>query len=413
MTILIIGAGVIGVTSAYFLAKSGYSVTVVDRQPVAANETSFANAGLIAPGHSYTWASPKAPGILFKSLFQDGQALRLKLRPDLNMWAWGLKFLQNCTAEKTKLNTARKVRLCRYSQEVLQDLLAAEDIDIARQSGGLLYVYREKEAFIAGQNTMQILVDNGLDILPIDKDEVIRIEPAFQHSLTDFAGALYCPSDESGDANLFTRSLAKRCEEMGVNFLYKHDVKRILAQGEEIVGVETSHGVLTADKYVLSAGSYSPLLAKPLGYRLPVYPVKGYSITFPIEEGHVPPAKGGVDENNLVAWARFNDRFRLTATAEFAGYDYSHRPEDFKHMFNVAQELFPEAANYNEPQFWTGCRPMTPEGTPIISATKHNNLYVNTGHGHMGWTMSCGSAKLLASLINKTEPEISLDGMTL
>lgn len=413
MTVLIIGAGVIGVTSAYFLAKSGHKVTVIDRQPVAANETSFANAGLIAPGHSYTWASPKAPGVLLRSLFQEGQSLRLKLRPDLNMWAWGLKFLKNCTTEKVQLNTARKVRLCRYSQEILQDILVEEDIDIARQSGGLLYVYRQQQDFLAGQKNMQILIDNGLDIQPINKEEVLRIEPAFEHSLTDFAGALYCPSDESGDANLFTRSLAERCAELGVNFLYEHNVKRILSQGSKIIGVETDRGIITADKYVLAAGSYSPILAKPIGYKLPIYPVKGYSITFPIEEEHEPPAKGGVDENNLVAWARFNNRFRLTATAEFAGYDFSHRPEDFRHMFNVAKELFPRAANYNEPSFWTGCRPMTPEGTPIISATRHENFYVNTGHGHMGWTMSCGSAKLLTSLINKTESEISLDGMAL
>lgn len=413
MHTIVLGAGVVGVTTAYYLARAGRQVTVIDRQDGAANETSRANAGLIAPGHSYTWASPRAPGILWKSLFQDGQALRLKLRADPRMWSWGWKFLQQCTAERSRINTTRKLGLCLYSQQQLRALTEAESLAYDRISAGLLYVYRDAASFARGRANMGVLADNGMPMTILTPDEVIAREPALANARQHIAGAIFCPSDESGDARMFTRSMVSRCEALGVKFDFGTRIEGFDTRGRHIDTVRTSRGSISADEFVLALGSYSPIVASKLGYRLPVYPVKGYSVTFPAGEGFTPPELGGVDENNLVAWARFGDRLRFTATAEFAGYEITHRPSDFSHMMQAGRELFPNGADYAQPDYWAGLRPMTPEGTPIIGRSQHDNLYFNTGHGHMGWTMSCGSSRLLADIMQGRKPEIDMTGMTL
>lgn len=413
MKTVVLGGGIVGTTTAYFLASSGEEVTVVDRQPGVALETSFANAGLVAPGHSYTWASPRAPKIMLKSLYSEGQALRLKWHPDWRMWAWCWQFLQNCTAEKSRLNTSRKVRLCRYSQAQLQAVTTAENLAYDRISRGLLYVYRDQASFERGVANMSILAENGLPLETLDRQATIAREPALTASGDKLAGAIYCPSDESGDAHLFTKALYERCMQLGVTFQFDTAIKHLSASADRVDYVETSRGRLSADRYVLALGSFSPFVARQLGYRLPVYPVKGYSVTLPIEAGNTPPDVGGVDENNLTAWARFGNRLRFTATAEFAGFDTRHTPEDFRHMLQAARDLFPNGANYERPSYWAGLRPMTPEGTPIIGSTAHRNFYLNTGHGHMGWTMSCGTARLLTDLMQGREPELDLTGLTL
>lgn len=412
-TTLVLGAGVIGITTAYYLAKAGRQVTVVDRQPESANETSFANAGLIAPGHSYTWASPRAPKILFKSLFQDGQALRLKLSADPRMWSWAIKFLGNCNAEQSRLNTSRKLVLCRYSQEQLQALTAAEDLHYERLSQGLLYLYRDAASFATGRNNMTVLADGGMPLQILDADQVVALEPSLFHARQLIAGAIYCPSDESGDARLFTHDLTERCKRLGVKFEMNCTIQGLESSADAIQAVLTDRGRMSADEYVLALGSYAPIVARQLGYRLPIYPVKGYSVTFPSGPGYSPPNIGGVDENNLVAYARFGDRLRFTATAEFTGYETRHSPADFAHMLQAGRELFPEGADYSQPTFWAGLRPMTPEGTPIMGRSKHRNLFLNVGHGHMGWTMSCGSARIVTDLILGRVPDIDLTGMTL
>jgi len=413
MHTMVLGAGVVGVTTAYFLARSGRQVTVVDRRGDVAEETSRANAGLIAPGHSYTWASPRAPKILLKSLFVDGQALRLKLRADPAMWAWGWRFLQNCTDERSRLNTTRKLRLCRYSQSVLQALTAEQGLDYQRLSRGLLYLYRDEASFARGRANMAVLADGGMPLEILDAQAVAAREPALAEAARRIAGAIYCPSDESGDARLYTRALAAKCRELGVAFEFGRDIAALEAEADRIAGVRTDRGTLAADDYVLALGSHSPRLARPLGYRLPVYPVKGYSVTFPAGPDHRPPDVGGVDENNLVAWARFGDRLRFTATAEICGYDTGHRPDDFAHMLQAGRELFPDGADYAQPSYWAGLRPMTPEGLPILGRSRHRNLYLNTGHGHMGWTMACGTAQIVADLMAGRPPQHDLTGMTL
>jgi D-amino-acid dehydrogenase len=413
MKTIVLGGGIIGVTSAYFLAQAGDDVTVVERRPGVALETSFANAGLVAPGHSYAWASPRAPKIMLKSLFVGGQALRLKLTLDWHMWAWCWLFLQNCTEERSLLNTSRKVRLCRYSQTQLQALTAAEELTYERISRGLLYLYRDEAAFASGVAHMAILTENGLPLETLDPQAAIEKEPALAATRDKLAGAIYCPTDESGDAYLFTKALYERCVAHGVTFQFNTEILGAKASADQIERIETSQGPLTADRYVLALGAYSPFFGRKLGYRLAVYPVKGYSVTLPIESGHTPPELGGVDEKHLVAWARFGNRLRFTATAEFAGYDTRYAPADFTHMQQTARELFPNGADYSRPSYWAGLRPMTPEGTPIIGATRHRNLFINTGHGHMGWTMSCGTARVLTDIMQGRKPELDIEGLTL
>jgi D-amino-acid dehydrogenase len=413
MKSIVLGAGIAGVTTAYYLAMDGRDVTVIDRRPGVALETSFANAGLVAPGHSYTWASPRAPKILLKSLFVEGQALRLRLNADPHMWAWCWLFLRNCTAARSHENTARKVRLCRYAQLQLQQLTAREQLQYDGIRSGLLYLYRDAASFERGRSNMSILVDNGLRLETLDVAQVVAREPALEHARQAIAGAIYCPTDESGDAHQFTREMQKVCERLGVRFMFDTPISRIEAAGDAVTGVHTPAGLIAGDDYVLALGSYSPILARPLGYRLAIYPVKGYSATFPAGREHHPPQIGGVDENHLVAWARFGARLRFTATAEFAGYDTRHTPADFAPMLRAARELFPDGADYTKPSYWAGLRPMTPEGTPLIGRTRHRNLFLNTGHGHMGWTMSCGTAKLLADIMAGRTPELDLTGMTM
>lgn len=413
MKTVILGGGIVGVTTAYYLAQEGHEVVVVDRQPEVARETSFANAGLVAPGHAYTWASPRAPKILLKSLFLKGQALRLKLRFDPRMWAWGLQFLGNCTAERSRENTACKLRLCRYSQDLLQQLTVDEQLKYDLISGGALYLYRDPAAFERGVAATSVLSDGGLTLQTLTPDEVIRREPALAPARSSLAGAIFCPSDESGDAHLFSRQLAQRCEQLGVQFLMDRKIVSWENDADRISAIRTDKGSIGGDRFVLALGSYSPLLASQLGYRLPVYPVKGYSVTLPVRPGDEPPTLGGVDEHHLVAWARFGQRLRFTATAEFAGYDTEHTPRDFEDMLRVARQLFPRGADYDSPSYWSCLRPMTPAGAPILGATRHRNLFLNTGHGHMGWTMACGTARIVTDVLCGREPQHSLEGLTL
>lgn len=414
MRVAVLGAGVIGVTTAYELAKDGHEVTVIERLPEAAAETSFGNAGLIAPGHAYTWASPKAPKILIKSLFDRSQALIFRPSLDPRLWAWSWQFLQNCTAERARLNTKRKVRLCLYSLGELQRIAAETGIDYHARKGGLLYLYRSPASFERGVANTKILVEEGLALRPISAEDAARIDPALDGVKGKFAGAIHCPSEESGDCRVFTQGLARHAAERhGVRFDYGTEIQGFETAGDRVTAIRTAKGRVEADAAILCLGVFSPSLAKELGVSLPIYPIKGYSATLPIEGRNNPPSLGGVDEDNLVAYARFGDRLRVTATAEFAGFDKSHRPANFTHMMGVIRELFPDGANYTAPSYWAGLRPMTPEGTPIFGRGKFKNMYFNTGHGHIGWTMSAGSARIAADLLAGKAPAIDLAGMAL
>lgn len=413
MRVAVLGAGVAGITTAYELARDGHEVTVIERLPEAAAETSFANAGLIAPGHAYTWSSPKAPRILLRSLVDDSQALRFRPSLDPRLWSWSWKFLMNCTAEKASINTKRKVRLCLYSQDRLKGIVAETGVDYHGLEGGLLYLYRKPESFARGSANTRILSEEGLELRAISPEEAARIDPALAAVKDKFAGAVYCPSDGSGDARVFTQNLALYCaEKLGVTYRFDTEVKAFEATGGRIDRVVTSKGTIAADEFVLCLGVFAPDFARRLGVSLPIYPIKGYSVTMPVEASSVPPTVGGVDEDNLVAYARFGDRMRVTATAEFAGFDKSHKPDDFRHMLSAIRDIFPNGADYAKPQYWAGLRPMTPEGTPIFGrGGRFSNMVFNVGHGHMGWTMSAGSARITADIVKRASPSFDIQGM--
>lgn len=413
MRVVVLGAGIVGVTTAWYLAGDGHEVVVVERQAAAARETSFANAGLIAPGHVYSWASPRAPMILLRSLWEADTALRFRLKADPRMWAWSLRFLANCTAARNRANTLRKLSLCLYSQKLLGELAREAAIEFDHVPGGLLYLYRDPAHLQAGVANMAMLKDNGLPLEAIDGERVAALEPELARAKGKFAGAIYAASDESGDCQKFTDGLATVAARRGVEFRFGCEITRIEAAGDRIAGVETSQGRFEADAYVMALGSYSPILARPLRLRLPVYPVKGYSLTLPIRDQAKAPRLGGVDEANLVAYARLGDKLRLTATADFAGYDTDADPKNFAGMLRVAQDLFPEAADYDRPRYWACLRPMTPDGPPILGRCRIANLHLNTGQGHMGWTMAAGSSRIVADIIAGRPPALDTAGLTI
>jgi D-amino-acid dehydrogenase len=412
MRVLVMGGGIVGVTTAYQLLQDGHEVVLLERREGVALETSWGNAGMIAPGHSFAWSSPQAPMILLKSLFAKNQALRFRPSADPRLWTWSLLFLRQCTEERARTNTLRKHRLCLYSQRVLHDTVAAADLAYDRISRGILYFHRSQESLEKGVAHMQILADDGQEIRVLDRAQVVALEPSLAAAKERIAGGIYCPTDETGDCNKFAAALAAACERRGAEFRCGTAVLGFETDGDRIAGVQTSQGDVRADIYVMCLGNESPVLARRLGIKPPIYPIKGYSLTIPVGNHGHPPTIGAVDENNLVAISRFGDRIRVTATAEFAGYDTRHTARDFDFMLGVAKELYPDGADYDRAQQWAGLRPMTPEGTPIIGPSRYRNLYFNTGQGHMGWTMSHGSARITADLIAGKTPAIPLDGMT-
>ena len=404
MRVVILGAGLMGVTSAWYLAEAGHEVTVIDRREGVARETSFANAGLVAPGHVYSWASPRAPKMLLRSLWRSDTALRFRLRLDPRLWAWGLRFLANCTAERNRANTLVKLRLCMYSRDALVALRQQTGIAYDEISAGNLYLYRDRAHYETGLANMRLLIDNGLPLEALDIDGIVAREPKLAHAKDKLAGAIVSPTDESGDAYLFTSRLAELCAARGVKFQFNTTIAGIERDGDRMTGVATSGGRVVGDRYVLALGSFSPLVSRGLG--LPIYPVKGYSVTIPTEGFDGAPTTGGVDEGNLVAFCPMGNRLRLTATADFAGYSTDYEASDFAVMLRSARELFPNAGAWDKPSYGACLRPMTPEGAPIIGPSKLSNLWLNTGQGHMGWTMACGSSRLLTDLMTGRKPDL-------
>jgi D-amino-acid dehydrogenase len=406
MRILIMGGGVVGVTTAYQLLKDGHEVVLLERQDSVARETSWGNAGMIAPGHSFVWSSPSAPWILLKSLFRKDQALRFRFSTDPRLYIWSLRFLAECTDAKARRNTLRKHRIAQYSQRVLHEVIADEPLDYDRNARGILYFYRDVSALEAGVAHMQILADDGQEIRVLDPAQVRELEPALQG---DIAGAIYCPTDETGDSHKFTRALADRCAAMGAELHTGTTIDAIDAASDRVNAVRANGTAFTADAYVMALGSYSPIMARRIGVDLPIYPIKGYSMTIPVGNHQAPPTIGTIDEANLVAISRFGDRVRVTATAEFAGYDTRHQPGDFAFMRSVVQQLYPDGADYHRAEMWAGLRPMTPDNLPVLGRKKHRNLWFNTGHGHIGWTMSHGTARITADLIAGRTPAVPVE----
>jgi len=414
MKTLVLGGGVVGVTTAYFLARAGHEVTLLEEKPALGLEATGGNAGIIAPGHSFAWASPRAPQMLWQSLRGAETAIRLRLGADPELYAWGLRFLRECTSARARRNTLVKLRLCQYSQAVMKDIVRTEGVAYHEVSHGALYLHRDPRELEAGIKKMALLAEHGQKQEILDAAGLARLDPVFEPVKSKLAGAIRDLGDGSGDSRVFSEELMRIARDKhGASVRLGTRVTALRADGDRIDGVVTSDGVLTADTYVLALGVGSARVARTAGVRLPIYPAKGYSSTFPLKPGGLAPTVPGVDEKWLVGWSRLGDRLRLTSTAEFTGYDWGWTPRDFNNIRTLARDLFPDAADYERGEYRACLRPMTPDGPPILGLARHRNLFLNSGHGHMGWTMACGTARIVADLMTGRMPELDLAGLTL
>lgn len=413
MKIIVLGSGVIGVTAAYYLNRAGHEVTVVDRQPAAAMETSFANAGEISPGYAAPWAAPGVPLQAIRWLLMRHGPLVVRPKADARMWSWIAMMLRNCTAARYAINKRRMVRLAEYSRDCLRALRQETGIRYEERTLGTLQVLRTQRQVDAVAADIEVLRQYGVAYELLDRDGCARAEPALAMVREKLAGGLRLPGDETGDCHLFTQGLARLAGGQGVRFLHDVAIEALQVSGDRVESVVTSSGRLAAEAYVVALGSYSPLLLRPLGIRLPVYPVKGYSITVPITDADAAPVSTVMDENYKVAITRLGDRVRVGGTAELAGYDLTLRPSRRAALEFVVNDLFPRAGDTRQASFWCGLRPMTPDGTPVLGPTPLRNLYLNTGHGTLGWTMACGSGRVLADLLSGRKPEIETADLAL
>ena len=413
MRVLVLGSGVIGVTSAYYLALKGFEVTVIDRQPAVGLETSFANAGQISPGYAAPWAGPDVPLKALKWLFQRHAPLSLK--PDFSVWQlqWIAQFLGNCSTTRYDLNKSRMVRLAEYSRDCLRSLRANTGIHYEERCRGTLQVFRTHKQLAAEAKDIAVLSRMGVPFEHLDPMGCVRIEPALAHVQDQLLGGLYLPGDETGDCQLFTSQLAAKAQTLGVQFIQGASIQHLITQHNQLQGVEIeSHAgveTLKADHYVVALGSYSRPLTQSLGLSLPVYPVKGYSLTIPITNSDAAPVSTVMDETYKVAITRFDQRIRVGGMAELAGFDLRLNPRRRATLEMVFNGLFPHAGDASQALFWTGLRPMTPDGTPIIGQAdaRYPNVWLNTGHGTLGWTMACGSGQVLADLMAHDTPAIA------
>ena len=420
MRVLVLGSGLLGVSSAWYLSQLGHEVTVVDRQALPAAETSHANGGQISVCHAEPWANPGAPLKVLKWLIREDAPLLFRLRADPRQWAWGLQFLRECTPARTRHNIAQLVKLGTYSRSVLQQLRQDTGLQYDQRMQGILHFYTSQEVFDEALEPARQMCELGCQRRVISPDEAVAIEPALATIRPQLAGATYTAEDESGDARKFTLELARLCEARGVRFLMSHHITRLVAAGDQIAHVEATdpsgrYVQLRADSYVLAAGSFSPALAAPLGLTLPIYPAKGYSLTVPVIDPSRAYEVSLTDDEYKLVFSRYTsrgnngtteDRLRVAGTAELGGYGRQLNETRCRLLVRRAQELFPGAADFSHAQFWSGLRPTTPSNLPLIGRSRVGNLFLNTGHGTLGWTHACGSGKALADIVNGCVPEV-------
>jgi D-amino-acid dehydrogenase len=411
MRVLILGSGVIGTCSAWYLARAGFDVTVVDRQMAPGRETSFANAGQISPGYASPWAAPGVPLKALKWLFMRHAPLAIRPGLDPQQYLWLLQMLRNCTASRYAVNKARMVRLSEYSRDCLDELRRETGLEYDGRQLGTMQVFRTQAQLDGADKDTAVLDQYGVPYELLDRAGIVRFEPALAGVADQLSGALRLPNDETGDCELFTRRLAERARAAGVEFRFGATVERFEHDGARVTGVRIDGQTERADRYVLALGSYSPRLLATLGIRLPVYPLKGYSLTVPITDPAMAPTSTILDETYKVAVTRLGQRIRVGGMAEVAGFDLSLSPRRRATLEKVINDLYPQGGDVGRATFWTGLRPATPDGTPVVGATRFDNLYLNTGHGTLGWTMACGSGRYLADLIAGQPPRISGEGL--
>jgi D-amino-acid dehydrogenase len=414
MKVVVLGAGVIGTACAWYLRAAGHDVQVLERQGAAGMETSFANGGQISVSHAEPWANPSAPWKALRWLLREDAPLLFRLRADPAQWLWGLKFLAECLPARTERNIRQLVALGLYSRAQLQALRRETGIQYDHLERGILHLYTDASDFEAAKATAELMQSLGLERSPMTPDECVAIEPALARSRHLLAGGTYSAGDESGDAHRFTQALSGLCAARGVRFEYGTTIEAIAAERDAVAGVDVVHGEsgrerVRGDAYVLALGSYSPLLARPLGIRLAIYPAKGYSVTMPVKNAGAAWTVSLTDDAHKLVYSRLGERLRIAGMAEFAGYDTSINRVRCEAILARAQTLFPEAGEPREAQFWAGLRPSTPSNVPYIGRTRYRNLYLNCGHGTLGWTHACGSGRALADLIGGRVPEVAFD----
>jgi D-amino-acid dehydrogenase len=411
MKVIVLGAGVTGITSAWFLRQAGHDVAVVDRQPAAGLETSFANGGQISVSHAEPWANPGAPLKVLKWLGKEDSPLLFRLRPDMRQWLWGLGFLRECTPARTRHNIRQIVNLGLYSRGTLQQLRRDANLQYDQLTRGILHFYTSQAEFDAAQEPARVMREQGCELDMKSADECVRIEPALAASRHRIVGGSMTPSDESGDAHRFTQQLAERCAEAGVEFLYNTRIVDVERQGGEIAavrvaGVEGIVRALKADSYVLCMGSFSAGFARELGVSLNIYPAKGYSVTLPVLDPSKAYSVSLTDDEYKLVFSRLGDRLRIAGTAELNGYDTSLNLVRCEAIVRRTQELFPDMTDGRDARYWTGLRPATPSNVPYIGRSKVSNLFLNTGHGTLGWTHSAGSGRAIADIVSGRVPEL-------
>ena len=414
MKVIVLGAGLLGVASAYFLRQQGHDVTVIDRQATPAAETSFANGGQISVSHAEPWANPDAPLKVLKWLGKEDAPLLFRIRADMRQWLWGLQFLRECTPARTRHNIEQIVRLGTYSRDTLRRLRRDLGLTYDERTIGILHFYTSQKEFDGAERPAAQMRDLGCDRRVISADEAVRIEPALRHVRPQLAGATFTAEDESGDANAFARALAANCAAAGVEFLMSHGITALrgtssLLEHVEVTNAEGRFQQLRGDAFVLAMGSFSPLLAAPLGIRLPIYPAKGYSVTMPVKDESMAHQVSLTDDEHKLVFSRLGDRLRIAGTAELNGYNRDLNQIRCEAIVRRVEELFPGAGDTTQAQFWAGLRPATPSNVPLIGRTRLPNLFLNTGHGTLGWTHACGSGKSIARIVSGLQPEIDFD----
>lgn len=412
MRVVILGAGVIGVTTAYYLARQGVEVEVLDRQREAGMETSFANAGELSYGMTSPWAAPGIPLKAIKWLFMRHRPLFIWPMLSPTMWAWCAHMVMNCNAKSYALNKGRMVRISNYSRDSLTELMRDVRIDFDLRERGTLQLFRKQKQLDNSKADQDVLAAYGSPFEVLDRDGCIAAEPGLAHVADKFVGGLRLTADRTGDCRMFTQALAKKAAELGVRFHYNVTIDGFAMEQGRIVGVDTTDGRVTGDKYVCAMGPYAPILLKTVGIRLPIYPIKGYSITLPVTDLDAAPQSTIMDETYKVAVTRLGDRIRVAGQAEIHGYHKILAEHDTDAVRFVVSDLFPKGGDVSKAEGWTGLRPMTPDGTPVIGPTRYDNLFLNTGHGTLGWTMSCGSGRLVADMVMGHKPEIDINGLT-
>lgn len=415
MKVIVLGSGIIGTSSAWFLNKAGHDVTVIERQPGVAQETSFANGCQISVSHAEPWANPSAPLKVLKWLGKEDAPLLYRFRPELLQWRWGMQFLRECTPSRTAYNIRQIVAICEYSRQTLQALRAETGVDYDCLTRGILHFYTDKKEFEDSLPAAKLMRDLGCPRDSISADEVVRIEPALASIRDKIVGGDYTETDESGDVYKFTTGLAKKAAEAGVNFQFNTSVTRLLTEGSgasakitgvEIIDAEGRHKILRADSFVLAMGSFSVPLVKPLGIDLMIYPGKGYSATYKVTNPDACPSVSLTDDGYKLVVSRLGDRLRVAGTCELNGYTRELNTTRCEAITRRTKELFPGACDYENPTYWTGLRPLTPSNIPYIGKTKFSNLFLNTGHGTLGWTMGCGSGRAIAEIVSGRVPDL-------